>query len=213
MAEVSAGSEQVEEEFNAVAPAAVANATPLGLFALALTLFILSLVNAGILADTGFAIVIGLAFFLGGVVLLVAGIVEFRGGNTFTGTVFTSYSALWLSFGFILLPGTGVFAVLSKETMVAPALGYYLLAWTIYTALLTICVLRTNVVLLSLLVLLVLTLGSLTIYFLSGASSSTFQTIGGYIGIITSIVAWYLGLAGILPYSNPRISLPVFPLS
>jgi len=193
MAQVSAGSEQVEEEFKAAAPAAVA--------------------NAGILADTGFAIVIGLALFLGGVVLLVAGIVEFRGGNTFTGTVFTSYSALWLSFGFILLPGTGVFAVMAKENMVAPALGYYLLAWTIYTALLTICVLRTNVVLLSLLILLVLTLGSLTIYFLSGASSTTFQTIGGYLGIITSIVAWYLGLAGILPYSNPRISLPVFPLS
>jgi len=208
MAEVSAESEQA-----AAAPAAVANATPLGLFALALTLFVLSIINAGILADTGDAIVIGLAIFLGGVVLLVAGTVEFRGGNTFTGTVFTSYSALWLSFGFILLPGTSVLAVMARENMVASALGYYLLAWTIYTALLTICVLRTNVVLLSLLVLLVLTLGSLTIFFLSGASSNTFQVIGGYIGIITSIVAWYLGLASILPYINPRISLPVFPLS
>ncbi len=134
-------------------------------------------------------------------------------GNTFTGTVFTSYSALWLSFGFILLPGTGIFAVMIRENMVAPALGSYLLAWTIYTALLTICVLRTNVVLLTLLVLLVLTLGSLTIYFLAGASTSTFQIIGGYLGIITSIVAWYLGLAGLLPYINPRISLPVGPLS
>ena len=211
MAEVSAESEKAEQA--AAAPAAVANATPLGLFALALTLFVLSLIDAGILADTGFAIVVGLAFFLGGVVLLVAGIVEFRGGNTFTGTVFTSYSALWLSFGFILLPGTSIFAALIKENMVGPALGYYLLAWTIYTALLTVCVLRTNLVLLTLLVLLVLTLGSLTIFFLSGASSSTFQVIGGYLGIITSIVAWYLGLAGILPYSNPKISLPVWPLS
>jgi uncharacterized protein len=206
MAEVSAETEQA-----AAAPAAVANATPLGLFALALTLFVLSLINAGFLADTGFAIVIGLAVFLGGVVLLIAGIVEFRAGNTFTGTVFTSYSALWLSFGFILLPGTGIFAVMIKENMVAPALGSYLLAWTIYTALLTICVLRTNVVLVTLLVLLVLTLGSLTISFLAGAA--TFTTIGGYLGIITSFVAWYLGLAGILPYINPRISLPVGPLS
>jgi uncharacterized protein len=206
MAQVSAESEQA-----AAAPAAVANATPLGLFALALTLFVLSLINAGFLADTGFAIVIGLAVFLGGVVLLIAGIVEFRAGNTFTGTVFTSYSALWLSFGFILLPGTGIFAVMIKENMVAPALGSYLLAWTIYTALLTICVLRTNVVLVTLLVLLVLTLGSLTISFLAGAA--TFTTIGGYLGIITSFVAWYLGLAGILPYINPRISLPVGPLS
>ena len=206
MAQVSAESEQA-----AAAPAAVANATPLGLFALAITLFVLSLINAGVLTDPGFAIVIGLAIFLGGVVLLIAGTVEFRAGNTFTGTVFTSYSALWLSFGFILLPGTGIFAALVGEKTVAPALGYYLLAWTIYTALLTICVLRTNVVLVTLLVLLVLTLGSLTIGFLAGVS--TFNTIGGYLGIITSIVAWYLGLAGILPYINPSISLPVGPLS
>lgn len=205
MAQVSAESEQA-----AAAPAAVANATPLGLFALAITLFVLSLINAGILADAGFAIVIGLTVFLGGLVILIAGLVEFRAGNTFTGTVFTSYSALWLSFGFILLPSTGVFAMMAKENVVAPALGYYLLAWTIYTILLTICVLRTNVVLLSLLILLVLTLGSLCIGFLSG--TSTFNTIGGYAGIIASIVSWYLGLAGILPYINPRISLPVGPL-
>jgi len=206
MAQVSAESEQA-----AAAPAAVANATPLGLFALAITLFVLSLINAGILGDTGFAIVIGLAVFLGGVVILIAGLVEFRSGNTFTGTVFTSYSALWLSFGFILLPGTGVFSMMAKENVVAPALGYYLLAWTIYTILLTICVLRTNVVLVTLLILLVLTLGSLCIGFLAGSSS--LNQIGGYIGIITSIVSWYLGLASILPYINPRISLPVGPLS
>ena len=206
MAEVS-----VESEKAAAVPAAGANATPLGLFALAITLFVLSLINAGFLGDTGFAIVIGLAIFLGGVVLLIAGTVEFRAGNTFTGTVFTSYSALWLSFGFILLPGTGIFAALVGEKMVAPGLGSYLLAWTIYTALLTICVLRTNVALVSLLVLLVLTLLSLTIGFLAG--SDTFHTIGGYLGIITSFVAWYLGLAGLLPYINPRISLPVGPLS
>ncbi len=101
--------------------------------------------------------------------------------------------------------------MMAKENVVAPALGYYLLAWTIYTILLTICVLRTNVVLLSLLILLVLTLGSLCLGFLTG--TSTFNTIGGYVGIIASIVSWYLGLASILPYINPRISLPVGPLS
>jgi len=206
MAQLSAESEQA-----AAAPAAVANATPLGLFALAITLFVLSLINAGFLKDTGFAIVIGLAIFLGGVVLLIAGTVEFRAGNTFTGTVFTSFSALWLSFGFILLPGTGIFAAMLKENVANPALGSYLLAWAIYTALLTICVLRTNVVLVTLLVLLLLTLLSLSIGFLAGAA--TLGTIGGYIGIITSFVAWYLGLAGLLPYINPSISLPVGPLS
>lgn len=207
MAEVSAESEQ------AAAPAAAVTGTPLGLFALAITLFVLSTINAGLLGDVQFAIVIGLAFFLGGLVILIAGLVDFRAGNTFTGTVFTSYSALWLSFGFILLPGTTIFATMLKENMAASALGTYLLAWTIYTALLIICVYRTNVVLLALVVLLVLTLGSLTIHFLSGGTETTFLNIGGYVGIITSAVSAYLGLAGLMPYINPRVTLPVFPLS
>ena len=118
MAQLSAESEPVT-----AAPAAGVTGTPLGVFALAITLFVLSLINAGFLKDPSNSIVIGLAIFLGGVVLLVAGTWEFRAGNTFTGTVFTSYSALWLSFGFILLPGTGIFAALAKENMVYPALG------------------------------------------------------------------------------------------
>lgn len=209
MAQLSA--ESAESEQAAAAPAAAVTGTPLGLFALAITLFVLSIINAGLLGDKAFAIVIGLALFLGGIVLLIAGLVEFRAGSTFTGTVFTSYSALWLSFGFILLPGSGIFAVMISEKMVAPALGTYLLAWTIYTALLIICVLRTNVLLITTFVLLFLTLGSLTLFFLTGTGS--LQTVGGYIGIITSCFAWYLGLAGIMPYINPKISLPVFPVS
>lgn len=205
---------QVSEEFEpATAAAAAVTGTPLGLFALAITLFVLSTINAGLLGDSGFAIIIGLAFFLGGIVILIAGLVDFRAGNTFTGTVFTSYSALWLSFGFILLPGTTVFATMIKENMVGPALGTYLLAWTIYTALLLICVYRTNVVLLTLVVLLVLTLGSLAIHFLTGETGTTFAVIGGYLGIITSAVSAYLGLAGLMPHINPSVSLPVFPLS
>lgn len=205
---------QVSEEFEpATAAPAPVTGTPLGLFALAITLFVLSTINAGLLGDSGFAIIIGLAFFLGGIVILIAGLVDFRAGNTFTGTVFTSYSALWLSFGFILLPGTTVFAMMIKENMVGPALGTYLLAWTIYTALLLICVYRTNVVLLTLVVLLVLTLGSLAIHFLSGETGTTFAVIGGYLGIITSAVSAYLGLAGLMPHINPRVSLPVGPLS
>src|SRR6266849_5531454 len=199
MAQVTSEAEQV-----AAAPAAVANATPLGLFSFAITLFVLSLINAGFLADAGFAIVIGLALFLGGLVLLLVGMWEFRAGNNFTATVFSS-------FGFLLLPGTGVFAALVGEKVVAPAIGAYLLAWTIYVALLTICVLRTNVVLIAIFVFLLLTFLALTIGFLAGVP--TLNTIGGYLGIITSILAFYLGFAGILPYINPGIKLPVGPIS
>src|SRR6202165_3832301 len=82
--------------------AVVANPAPLGLSAFALTTFVLSSANA--LLFTTNAIVIGLALFYGGVVQLIAGVQEFRAGNTFGATAFCSYGGFWLSLGFILLP-------------------------------------------------------------------------------------------------------------
>src|SRR6266704_4923934 len=84
------------------AAATVANPGPLGLSAFALTTFVLSAANANLIAAPN--IVLGLALFYGGVVQLVAGIQEFRAGNTFGATAFCSYGGLWLALGFILLP-------------------------------------------------------------------------------------------------------------
>ncbi len=206
MAQVTSEAEQV-----AAVPVGI-NATPLGLFAFALTLFVLSFINAGFIvpkAGAGLAIILGLAFFYGGLVLLLVGMLEFRAGNNFTGTVFASYSAFWLSFGFLVLPGTGMLAALLKEGTFAPALGLYLLAWTIFTVLMLVCVLRTNIALIAIFVFLLLTFIALTIGTLSGAAF--FNVLGGYLGIITGLLAWYLGLAGILPYVNPGLRLPVGP--
>src|SRR5258708_16751905 len=185
MAQVTSEAEQV-----AAAPAAVANATPLGLFSFAITLFVLSLINAGFLADAGFAIVIGLALFLGGLVLLLVGMWEFRAGNNFTGTVFSSFAAFWLAFGFLLLPGSGLIAEMAKEGSFLPAVGLLLLVWTIIAAMFTICVLRPTTTLLLTFLSLTLTLLSLTIFYLGGAAF--FNTLGGYLGIITSLLAWYI---------------------
>src|SRR5215471_18432002 len=95
-----------EEGTQAVAPA-VANPAPLGLSAFALTTFVLSSSNAGFLFSksaiaTGF--IAGLALFYGGIVQLIAGIQEFRQGNTFGATAFCSYGGFWMSFAFIVLP-------------------------------------------------------------------------------------------------------------
>lgn len=203
-----------EAEQAAAAPVGI-NATPLGLFAFAIPIFVLSFINAGIIIPkssvVGLYITIGLAFFYGGLVMLIVGILEFRGGNNFTGTVFASYSTFWLSFGFIVLPGTGILAALVKEGTLAPALGLFLLAWTIFTVLILVCVLRTNMALIITIVFLLLTLIVLTIAYLAGATALV--PIGGYLGIITALLAWYLGLAGILPYANPSLSLPVGPIS
>src|SRR5712691_10935217 len=100
---------------------AIANPAPLGLSAFALTTFVLSAANAGLFS--GAAIVIGLALFYGGFAQLTAGMWEFRSGNTFGATAFTSYGAFWISFA-VLLIGIGI----TKDN--APdntAVGYYLL--------------------------------------------------------------------------------------
>jgi succinate-acetate transporter protein len=76
-----------------------------------------------------------------------------------------------------------------------------------------ICVLRTNVVLIAIFVLVTLTLLALTIAFLQGAGGNFFHALGGYLGIVSSLLAWYLALAGILPYINPGLKLPVGPVS
>jgi hypothetical protein len=198
-----------EAEQAAAAPAAVTNATPLGMFAFGTSVIILSCVNAGIIvpkSGAGLGIEAGMALFYGGVVLLVVGIFEFRAGNNFTGTVFSSFAAFWLAFGFLLLPGSGLIAEMAKEGSFLPAVGLLLLVWTIIAAMFTICVLRTTTTLLVTFVALTLTLLSLTIFYLGGAAF--FNTLGGYLGIITSLLAWYIGLAGILPYINPSIKLP-----
>ena len=88
-----------EKELSAPSPlaAATANPAPLGLCAFALTTFVLSAANAKLF--TGAEIVIGLALFYGGLAQLLAGMWEFRTGNTFGATAFTSYGAFWLAVG------------------------------------------------------------------------------------------------------------------
>jgi succinate-acetate transporter protein len=76
----------------------VANPAPLGLAAFALTTFVLSMFNAGLLGAGGEPIVFGLALTYGGLAQLLAGMWEFRAGNTFGATAFCSYGAFWLSF-------------------------------------------------------------------------------------------------------------------
>jgi succinate-acetate transporter protein len=60
-----------------------ANRGPLGLAGFGLTTVVLSCVNAGILPPTAVAAVVPVAFAYGGVAQLIAGVLEFKAGNTF----------------------------------------------------------------------------------------------------------------------------------
>jgi len=190
---------------------AVANPAPLGLSAFALTTFVLSASNAGFLLKQGVggAVVIGLAIFYGGLGQLIAGIQEFRAGNTFGATAFTSYGGFWLAVGFILLPPTGIAAALG--TNLGTALGVFALGWTIFTFLLFLGTFRLNGALVAVFGFLTLTFLFLTIGYLGGATGMT--QVGGVLGIVTALLAWYTALAGVLAGVNSAIKLPVFPLS
>jgi succinate-acetate transporter protein len=183
----------------------VANPAPLGLCAFALTTFVLSSANAGLF--TLAPIVTGLAFFYGGLCQLLAGLQEFKAGNTFGATAFCSYGGFWLAIGITFTPAFG----LTSAPGFATGLGYFLLGWTIFTGLMFLGTLRANVALLAVFGLLFLTFLFLTIGALGASSGMTH--VGGWLGIITAIVAWYTGIAGVLSSTKSAFTLPVWPIS
>jgi uncharacterized protein len=197
---------------------AVANPAPLGLSAFALTTFVLSSSNAGFIfpaVGAGGDVVIGLAIFYGGLVQLIAGIQEFRAGNTFGATAFCSYAGFWLALGFILLPPTGIAASLVTAKALSQGVGTFLLGWTIFTGLMLIATFRINGALVAVFALLFLTFLALTIGWIAGAGTDTFKTwiqIGGWLGIVTALAAWYTALAGVLA-SVKLVNLPTMPMN
>ncbi len=205
------------ERAEAAAPA-IADPAPLGLSAFALTTFVLSATNAGFILPavfTGGTVAVGLALFYGGLVQLVAGVQEFRRNNTFGATAFCSYGGFWLALGFMLLPGSGILAALVATKTLSQGVGVFLLGWTIFTGLMLIATFRISGALIAVFALLFLTFLSLTIGWIAGVGTGTFTTwvgIGGWLGIITALVAWYAALAGILS-SLKFINLPTMPMS
>src|SRR5581483_1851701 len=115
---------------------------PLGLAGFAMTTFVLSMINTGLVGGgvaTASGIVIGLALAYGGIAQFAAGLWEFRTGNTFGATAFCSYGMFWVSFYFIVHSVTQ-----NTGSEVFSGLGLYLWMWGIFTAYMFIASLRTT---------------------------------------------------------------------
>ncbi|HEV7452655.1 MAG TPA: acetate uptake transporter [Pseudonocardiaceae bacterium] len=169
----------------------IADPGPLGLAGFAMTTFVLSCVNAGLVAKAIEPVVLPLALFYGGLVQLLAGMWEFRKANTFGALAFTSYGAFWLSFAaYVKFIAPGLPAATT-----ASATGLFLLAWTIFTAYMTVASLRVSGLIAAVFVALLATFIFLTIGTYSGAAAITH--IGGYLGIVTAALAWYASFAGV----------------
>ncbi|KAI8976162.1 GPR1/FUN34/yaaH family-domain-containing protein [Pilobolus umbonatus] len=193
-----------------VAAPTIANPGPLGLCGFALTTFVLSLHNAGlgVKTDGPHGVVTGLAFFYGGLVQLLAGMWEFKTGNTFGATAFSSYGGFWLSFGLMYVPGagTGIDSYADKDVF-SQSLGYYLLGWTIFTGIMLIASHRSNIGLIVLFFFLFITFILLTAGKLN--HSLPLNVAGGSFGIVTAIIAWYNALSGLLTKESSYFTLPI----
>jgi succinate-acetate transporter protein len=180
---------------------------PLGLAGFAATTFMLSMMNANLVNfGKGLPVVFGMALAYGGVAQLIAGIWEFRTGNTFGAVAFCSYGAFWISF--FILAQIDLKAIPKDE--VDSALGLYLWTWAIFTGLMFLASLRTTgaialVFLLLLATYIFLGIGN------SGGSANTIK-IGGYLGIATAAAAWYASIAAVMNSVAGSTVLPVFSL-
>ena len=180
---------------------------PLGLASFAITTFILSMINSNLVGGGALDVMLGMALAVGGIAQLVAGIWEFRTGNTFGAPAFCSYGGFWISF-YILLH-IGLKGIAPSEA--ASAIGLYLWAWAIFSAGMFLASLRTTGAVALVFLLLTITFVLLGIGN-SGASSGTIH-LGGYLGLATAIAAWYAAFAGVISATVGRSVLPVFPLS
>jgi len=182
---------------SAPAPSSIANPGTLGLFSFASTTLILSLINAQTRGVQEPNAVVGMAIFCGGLAQLLAGMWEFPRGNIFGGSAFTSYGAFWMSFATIFLPGSGILAAYDgKEDQLTSALGIYLVTWTIVTFLFFIVTLRKAVCFIALFGFLTVTFGALAAGMFVG--NATVTKVGGILGVITALIAYYIGLAEML---------------
>jgi uncharacterized protein len=182
-----------------------ANPAPLGLAAFAMTTFVLSMFNANLVDEKGIPVVLGLALAYGGIVQLLAGMWEFRTGNTFGAVAFCSYGAFWLSFWAL-----EVFYAKSIAGNVGHSVGLFLWSWAIFTAYMTVAALRVNGA-----VLLVFVLLTATFILLAIGASGAHTTIthwGGYVGLATAAAAWYASFATVTNSTFGRAVLPVMPL-
>ncbi|MEO6701494.1 MAG: acetate uptake transporter [Jatrophihabitantaceae bacterium] len=186
--------------------AGFADPGPLGLAGFAMTTFVLSGVNAGWLSGSVEGVVLGLALFYGGIAQLLAGMWEFVKGNTFGAVAFTSYGAFWMSFWY-LASHTDLSKAGAKD--VAHGVGFYLLAWAIFTLYMFVCSFRTTGAIMAVFGFLFL---AFLFLFLGKYNTSTGLTkVGGYLGLITALLAWYASMAAVMNATARRVVLPVFP--
>jgi succinate-acetate transporter protein len=192
----------------------IADPAPLGLAGFAMTTFVLSAFNTNVLNSTLDATVLPLALFYGGIGQLLAGMWEFRRGNTFAATAFSSFGAFWLAYWWLVEHDVASLVKAADAAELHKALGLFLLGWTIFTAYMTIAALRVSGAVLAVFVSLTITFILLTIgKFATGNTAKDFTHIGGWFGFLTALLAWYASFAGVTNATFAKTVVPTWPLA
>jgi len=198
-------SERITEPGEIYVHDSTANPAPLGLMGFGLTTLLLNIHNAGYYELDSMILAMGI--FYGGLAQVIAGLIDFRKGNEFGATAFTSYGLFWLSLVTLILFGDhGVGAVASDRSM-----GWYLFSWGLFTAVMFVGSLRTTRALQ------LVFLALATLFFLLAIArwtgSETVLEIAGWEGILTALIAIYTATAQIWNDVYGRVLLPLGPVA
>jgi hypothetical protein len=180
----------------------LANPAPLGLAGFGMTTILLNLANMGIFGVN--SIIVAMGIFYGGAAQIIAGIMEFRKGNTFGTLAFTSYGLFWLTLVFIIISAVERPAVTPDNA----AWAAYLFIWGLFTLMMFFGTLRTSralqTVFLSLAIL----------FFLLTAAHfiPQLQLVAGIEGVFCGFSAFYLSLAEVLNEAHKHVVLPIGPI-
>lgn len=188
------------------------NAAAMGLSAFATTTFTLGLYLAGAMGIEKINVVIGLCFWYGGFAEAMAGIWELIMGNTFAGTVLTSFGmGFWLSYAAINVEAFGIAAAYGDDAVqFLNAVGHYLLAWGLFDFVLVLLTVKSTLVFCLLFV-------TLDVAFLSLAAAYylqhlTLMKVGGVFCVISACCGWFCAFAGVATEQNSYITANPIPL-
>ncbi len=189
--------------------AAIANPAALGLGGFALTTFLLSAHNAMGPSTEPLLPFFGFAIFYGGMAQFAAGMWEFKTGNTFGATAFSTYGAFWMG-----LAAWVVLVLYGKVpgTDITVSLGWILLAFAIFNTYMLLWSTRVNMSVF--LVFLTLEITEILLFignFSGNAAGTGMVALGGWMGIVTAIVAWYGSAAVVANSMRAKPILPVGP--
>ncbi|GAB1438271.1 acetate uptake transporter [Providencia sp.] len=179
----------------------LANPGPLGLLGFGMTTILLNIHNAGFFPLS--SVILSMGIFYGGLAQFIAGLIEYKKGNTFGATAFTSYGMFWISLvGLLFLPTLGL-----AEATPPEFLGVFLAIWGIFTFFMFLGTFKANLVL-------QFVFGSLTVLFALLAignitGNAALLKFAGFEGIICGVSAFYLAVAEVLNEQYARTVLPI----